>query len=302
MTSVEPRTPRQGRPKPEALPDSVFRRLFAEHAAVMLLAEAATLRVVAANRAAAAFYGRDTVGETVEHLSADGGDALRHGLSEAASGRLGPLHDRQRVAHGGVRDVEIQVAPLDVEGRALLALVVHDVSDRVRLEADLRHLAAHDPLTGAFNRRAFLDAAYREQARAKRHGYPVSVVVLDLDRFKAINDTHGHAAGDGVLVHFVQVMQQMMRASDVLGRMGGEEFAVLLPQTALDGALAIADRLRAAIEATPAPHAPHPIAFTVSAGVSEVAAGEVDVDEALGRADRAMYRAKDLGRNRVEAG
>ncbi|MGC2854672.1 GGDEF domain-containing protein [Novispirillum sp. DQ9] len=285
----------------EELPDSLFRALFDDHAAILLVADATSLEVVAANRAARAFYGRALAGLPLPALSDGPAEAVRRTLAEARTGRPGPVVARHRVAGGALRDVEILVGTLDHGGRPLLALDVHDVSDRVRLEQDLRHLAAHDPLTGAFNRRAFVDAALREQARASRHGHPLSVLLLDLDRFKAVNDTHGHGAGDGVLVHFVQLMNQMLRASDVLGRTGGEEFAVLLPHTDRANALAIAERLRGAVEATPAPHAPHPIAVTVSIGVSQVAPGEDGIDAALGRADRALYRAKDLGRNRVAA-
>lgn len=282
-----------------AFPDALFRALFETHAAVMLIVEASSLEVVAANRSARAFYGLDPLGIPVTALSDGSAERVRRSLAEARAGRPGPVVARHRVANGGLRDVEILVGTLEHQGRILLALDVHDVGDRVRLEEELRHLAAHDPLTGAFNRRAFVDAAVRERARASRSGLGLSVLLLDLDRFKMVNDTHGHGAGDGVLVHFVQLLNQMLRTSDILGRTGGEEFAVLLPQTDRAAAMAIAERLRAAVEATPAPHVPHPIAVTVSIGVAEVAPGEDGIDGALNRADRALYRAKDLGRNRV---
>lgn len=281
------------------LPDAVFRAVFDDHAAVMILVEAASLVVVAANRAARTFYGGDVLGKGLPDLGDASGETVRRSLAEVRAGRSGPVIARHRRADGGLRDVEILVGTVDHQGRSLLALDIHDVSDRVRLEDELRHLAAHDPLTGAYNRRAFVDAALREQARAARSGHGLSVLLLDLDRFKAVNDTYGHGAGDGVLVHFVQLLNQMLRASDILGRTGGEEFAVLLPQTDRAAARAIAERLRAAVEATPAPHAPHPIAITVSIGVAEVEPGEDGLDGALNRADRALYRAKDLGRNQV---
>jgi diguanylate cyclase (GGDEF)-like protein len=176
---------------------------------------------------------------------------------------------------------------------------------RERAEAELARLAATDPLTGALNRRGFLERATAAIAQARRAGQPLAVMMLDLDRFKAINDGHGHHAGDSVLREFVAALAPGLRAGDVVGRLGGEEFAVLLADNTAGQAAATADRLRAQVRLG----VPHPAgaaaAVTFSAGVAAVSVpGEprVALSTALAEADRALYRAKQGGRDRVVLG
>jgi diguanylate cyclase (GGDEF)-like protein len=159
---------------------------------------------------------------------------------------------------------------------------------------ELERLATTDPLTGASNRRHFRVIAAQEVERAQRHGLPLSVLALDIDHFKRINDRHGHAAGDAALCRFADAVRTLVRISDHFARMGGEEFALLLPQTDGDGACALAERIRAAVAAAGAG-----LAMTVSIGVATVPAGERSVEPALARADEALYRAKATGRDRV---
>ncbi len=160
---------------------------------------------------------------------------------------------------------------------------------------ELRGLAERDPLTGCFNRRAFLLLFDKALSAAGRSRLPLSVLLIDLDHFKKINDTYGHRAGDEALNRFVSVAQACLRNEDVLGRIGGEEFAAFLPGAALADACSIAERLRCSV----AEHASDGLAFTVSIGIAQCAPGEA-VEGALHRADEAMYRAKALGRNRIE--
>lgn len=172
-----------------------------------------------------------------------------------------------------------------------------------RLQADLDRQASRDPLTGALNRRAFTQEAEREVARARRTGSPLSLLMMDLDHFKQINDQLGHAAGDDILCRFVAVAGRELRAEDVFCRFGGEEFVALLPDTAAAQALAAAERLRTAfaIEAAALPRpAPMPFALTVSIG-AEQWRPEENLEDTLRRADAALYRAKAQGRNRCEA-
>lgn len=172
-----------------------------------------------------------------------------------------------------------------------------------RLQADLDRQARQDPLTGALNRRAFTQDAEREVARARRIGSPLSLLMMDLDHFKQINDELGHAAGDDILRRFVAVAGRELRAEDVFCRFGGEEFVALLPDTAAAQALAAGERLRTAfaIEAATVPRpAPVPFAFTVSIGASQWRPEE-NLEDTLRRADAALYRAKAQGRNRCEA-
>ena len=169
-------------------------------------------------------------------------------------------------------------------------------------QANLR-LASQDPLTGAANRRALMQALETELARASRQHTPLALLMVDIDHFKRVNDHYGHLAGDHVLRHIVGVLRQRLRASDVLGRYGGEEFMVLLPGTDLHGAAQLAEQLRQAVQAAPCEWQGQHIPFTVSIGVAASADTPADpsrTSEALLQAaDQALYRAKDDGRNRV---
>lgn len=164
----------------------------------------------------------------------------------------------------------------------------------------LRAIAFVDPLTGAYNRRAFFEAAEREVLRASRYGHPLSVLVADLDRFKSINDRYGHAAGDMALCNFVTSARQILRDCDVLGRMGGEEFGILLPETGAEAAALAAERLRAALQNVPVSAQGEIFTVTVSIGIAQQAVGRESFEEALERADKALYQAKELGRDRIE--
>jgi diguanylate cyclase (GGDEF)-like protein len=160
-------------------------------------------------------------------------------------------------------------------------------------------LSLRDDLTGAFNRRAFATLFEREEERSRAVGRPLSLICFDLDRFKTINDEHGHAAGDRVLVGVVTATRAMLRPHDLLFRWGGDEFLILLPHTTFDEATACAERLRAGIEATViAQHLP-PV--TTSVGVATRAPGQASPDDLVRMADDAVYRAKALGRNQVVA-
>ncbi|MEX0852427.1 MAG: GGDEF domain-containing protein [Bauldia sp.] len=166
---------------------------------------------------------------------------------------------------------------------------------------ELRYInAAHvDSLTGVANRRAFFDSAERVFRRCRENGAPVAMIMFDLDRFKSVNDTDGHRTGDAVLRLFADTARGLLRPSDLFGRYGGEEFVVVLPNTTIDAAFVIAERVRRAFAEACRPLDGLTIGATVSAGV---AAGGADatLDETLIAADKAMYRAKTRGRNRVE--
>jgi len=167
-----------------------------------------------------------------------------------------------------------------------------------RLMRELEALSRTDPLTGALNRGAFEESLRRESHRSKRYAFPLSLVMLDLDHFKLINDTCGHRAGDAVLQQFVKLSATIFRESDTIHRYGGEEFAVLLPHTLYDGALDAARRLVQATAARPfeVTGAP-PIVVTVSAGVACAGPDDVEGSDLVTRADGALYDAKRAGRN-----
>jgi diguanylate cyclase (GGDEF)-like protein len=176
-----------------------------------------------------------------------------------------------------------------------------EVERRRRAEDGLRKLALTDPLTGASNRRHFFEEGDRELSRARRHGLPVALLALDLDHFKRVNDTYGHPAGDLVLQKVVECIQNQLRESDVLGRLGGEEFGVLAPECPLEAALRLAERLRGAVEKLVVASGQDEIGLTVSIGVV-VCDPHNELGPSLDRADRALYEAKAAGRNQVAAG
>ena len=176
-----------------------------------------------------------------------------------------------------------------------------DITELKRQQRELARLAWTDSLTGVLSRGRFLSLAQVEMNRAARSGSPMSMVALDLDFFKSINDTFGHAAGDAVLVDLVRRWAEVLRGHDILGRMGGEEFAVLLPDTDLEGAFAVAERLREETAGYGVAFAEYSIRVTLSAGICEIPGGCVDLEGCLKKADDALYRAKEAGRNQVKA-
>lgn len=164
-------------------------------------------------------------------------------------------------------------------------------------ELELRQIASTDVLTGAFSRRAWLEKARPEIKRAERYGRPLSVMIMDIDRFKSVNDTYGHPVGDIVIKRLAELAMQAIRDSDAFGRFGGEEFVVLLPETKLSEALILAERIRIAFSEIEI-EALQGIRSSISIGLTERYGGEMELDPLLERADRALYEAKNSGRNR----
>lgn len=188
--------------------------------------------------------------------------------------------------------------PLIGEGQLLGRLwSFRDVSERKLAEEKLRKMATTDELTGLWNRRYFMEAARKELERARRYGQLFTLLSIDLDYFKRVNDTLGHAAGDATLQHLALLLQNTLRDVDIPGRLGGEEFGVLLPGTSLQDGVFVAEKLRVAIEKSPASYEGQMIPFTASIGVTAYRQGVVSVDELFKEVDEALYKAKQEGRN-----
>lgn len=167
-------------------------------------------------------------------------------------------------------------------------------------QRELERLTRRDGLTGLFNRNTFVELTEQELARAKRQAGPTALLLLDLDFFKRVNDTFGHPAGDEVLRHVAKVLGTTVRSTDLVGRLGGEEFMVLLPGTTPQAARNLAEKLRAKVQATPPNWQGKPLPVTVSIGVSGPPAGtHMQFDQLYALADQALYTAKEQGRNRV---
>lgn len=209
--------------------------------------------------------------------------------------------------NGTVIDIEIHSSAMQIGGKLALISLVMDVTERIRAEREvqvlqdrLRDESTRDALTGLYNRRYLEETLGRELILAERHGHPVSVIMSDIDYFKAVNDTYGHLGGDEVLRVFGTLMRRHARASDIYCRYGGEEFLLVLPQMTLDDAVDRAEQLRSAIAAAPVPYGSALIAVTASFGVATFPGDGRTIDALIGAADSALYAAKAAGRNRVK--
>ncbi|GAB5604209.1 sensor domain-containing diguanylate cyclase [Sideroxyarcus sp. TK5] len=206
----------------------------------------------------------------------------------------------QRLDDGRSFPAEVLLNAMDFNGRHVLQAVVRDITERKRLQAELERQAHHDNLTGLHSRGHFMQRAELEVSRALRYAQPLSLLMMDIDDFKKVNDTHGHKAGDEVLKKLAEVCRATLREVDVPGRIGGEEFAVILPETGIDDAQEVAERLRENIANAQVMAPPSLIQnFTISIGVATLGPANGNLDALLGSADKALYAAKDAGKNRV---
>ena len=179
------------------------------------------------------------------------------------------------------------------------SLIIRDIDEKRTSTEEIIKASFHDHLTGISNRRAFFEVAGVEFERWKKRPRPLSLLAIDADHFKKVNDTYGHATGDEVLKHLSKILQDNVRTMDIVARLGGEEFGALLPSTDIEGAVKIAERIRASIAEAEFQVNGHVIRYTVSIGVSAVDEHVTGVDMLLKLADDALYVSKNQGRNRV---
>lgn len=183
-------------------------------------------------------------------------------------------------------------------GECILKFISH-ASVEARYHEEVYQLATHDALTELYNRRHFIELVDKEIARAHRHGRPLVMCIIDVDLFKPVNDQYGHIAGDGVLRQLAAVVRSFVRGEDIAARIGGEEFAVLLPESDIAAARAFAERLREAVADSVFMLAGEPQRITVSIGIAAMDPARAERSALMQAADGALYRAKDEGRNRV---
>lgn len=220
-----------------------------------------------------------------ELLDRDPPSAIEYEVATASGSRI--FHVTSAQLHGA-------------SGKSLGKLLTfHDVTEMKELQRRLETMATHDELTGLYNRRYLNDFAAREIDTARSDNGDFSAIMLDLDYFKRINDTYGHAAGDLVLVAVAKACQRSLRHDDVIGRFGGEELLVLLPKTAAEAAGFVAEKLRITIESCRVPYDGQTIGVTASLGVASLSPACATLKDLLIAADMALYKAKDSGRNRV---
>ncbi|NTU76433.1 MAG: sensor domain-containing diguanylate cyclase [Alphaproteobacteria bacterium] len=216
---------------------------------------------------------------------------------------LGDIRDvevKMRTAEGREFTAELAAHAINYGETPAILVALNDITQRKQLENDLFQQANTDALTGISNRRYFLVQAEQELRRARRFARDLSVMMIDLDHFKPINDKLGHATGDAVLESMVKLALESLRQSDIMGRLGGEEFAVILPETNLVAADDVANRLRQHLAERPIVTVKGAVICTASIGVAQLSGKDSSIDELLCRADEALFRAKEKGRNRVE--
>jgi diguanylate cyclase (GGDEF)-like protein/PAS domain S-box-containing protein len=264
-------------------------------------------RVIAVNAAYARMLGRDVaelVGANVERWTHqdDLPDGLTDPLTTLAREQCERVEFEQRYldADGQVVHALATAAGFVDENAQRVAIVqVLDISERKRYEEQLEHLADHDPLTGLFNRRRLAEELDREVTRVKRYPGSVAVLALDFDGFKLVNDTLGHAAGDGLVASLGAVMKRTLRASDIIARTGGDEFVVILPETSPQSAMRVAEKLRASIRQDGVCGRDRSVRVTTSIGITVFGSNDqVTAADLLVEADTAMYGAKESGKDR----
>jgi diguanylate cyclase (GGDEF)-like protein len=271
--------------------ESNLRTLFEASPFPMILAERGRSGITQANQAAKTYLALepDTTGRlnsrAWEALAADG---LPAGIGEQRETQI-LTRDRSR------RWAVVSAMPIRFSGVSSRLISLVDISELKAIQDTLRLASLTDGLTGAYNRRYLLQKLGEEIERAKRYGNELSIVLLDLDSFKAINDTFGHRVGDEVLIKVAATLRKCTRDVDISGRYGGEEFLVILPHTSAASAMKVAGHIRCAVKAL---RWSHPgLRVTVSGGVCAYAG--MDVDGLVEIADQRLYRAKEGGRDRV---
>ena len=293
-----------------------FRHLFESNSSVMLLVDPSTGKIEDANPAAASYYGysRAQLGcMLISDINTLPSERIAQERQLALAQKRRYFVFQHRLASGEQRDVEVYSTPNEINGRKLLFSIVHDITERKALQEQVRQMAFFDPLTQLPNRRMLTDRLSMALAVSQRSGLHGALMFLDLDNFKPLNDTHGHDAGDLLLIEVAQRLQGCVRAVDTVARIGGDEFVVMLSELAssqsdsLAEARAVAEKVRLALAApylltVQRPDGPDTVVShhcTASIGVTLFVNARISQDDLLKQADAAMYAAKDAGRNTV---
>lgn len=286
----------------QAHSDTLLERLFEAAPVPLLISSVSEGHLLRLNQAALdllRWQENPSAGVTTPDLYVDVNDRKRLIALVREQGTASGFETRLRLPDGREMDVLIGASLISYAGEECLMAGITDITEHKRMADELRRMAVTDQLTLLPNRHFFFAQAHKEVERARRYGRPLGVLMLDLDHFKAVNDTHGHEAGDVVLRAFADRCRGLLRDADTMARFGGEEFVVLLPETNLAGTAILAERLRQGVAAEPIRHRQASIRLTISVGATLVAAEEESIDAAIARADRALLRAKAAGRNRV---
>ena len=282
--------------------DELHRAFFEENKAVMLLHNPLDSTIQFVNPAACLFYGyteEELTSMTIRDLDCMSDQEVFDELKRATKEKRNYFKQVHTLKNGTKRNVDVFTGPVSIGSRQLHYSIVHDVTEKRRLEAKLERMATRDQLTGTYNRHAFFELGANEIVRAHRFEHPLTVLMLDLDHFKNVNDTHGHAVGDEVLRVFALRCRADMRRPDIFARLGGEEFAAILVETNDEMAMEVAERIRISAETKPILTEAGELTVTTSIGLASLKSEETLV-KLLQRADKGLYEAKTAGRNLVK--
>ena len=268
---------------------------------VLVFINMAPLKVLCAESRA------DVLGKSVlDFVSPEGRESMERliGTIERQGGQEARLIEtRLKRLDGNIVDVEVRAAATFHQGETALQIIIQDITERKRLDMELKLISRQDGLTGLANRRFFDEVLEKESRRATRGDAPLSLVMIDVDHFKAYNDAHGHQAGDDCLRQVARVLKNsVVRPGDLAARYGGEEFAVILPSTDTVGAARVAEKMRVGVEGLKETDVEPQLAerVTISLGVTTVVQNQnPDPAQIISTADKALYEAKEAGRNQV---
>ncbi|MCW9052470.1 MAG: diguanylate cyclase [Motiliproteus sp.] len=281
----------------------IYFQMFYKDPTIKLLIDPNNGHIVDANPAALEFYGYSE--EAIKQIDICTINQLpigqcREKMALAIKEEENVFSFQHRLASGEIRDVELHSCPVSFEAKTYLHSTIFDVTKRNQLQQQLEDAALHDPLTSLWNRRAIDTQGEREFLLTKRNNTQLSLLMIDLDYFKNINDQYGHPIGDLVLKKSAINIESVVRETDLVARYGGEEFMVLAPNTNLEGARLLADKVLDAIRQTSLKVQDRSIEVTASIGISSVSATDQSFYQLIERSDKQLYVAKEAGRNRIQ--
>lgn len=289
-----------------------FRMLFEDNQAIELIIDPKTAQIVEANRAAVHFYGYSEhalKGKLINQINILSAQEVTAEMNAAKEEQRSHFYFKHRIANGDIRDVEVHSGPVEWDERTLIYSIIHDVTHEKKLQtelaekaSELEYHATHDTLTDLLNRREFEHRLYKAITSCKEDKFcKRTVLALDLDNFKVVNDTAGHAIGDDVLYKISQIMCSKVRARDTFARLGGDEFGVLLENCTLSDAEEVASSIIDAVKGFHYHWNDSTFHLGVSIGIAAIECdGNATMDDTLNKADAACYEAKRLGRNRLQ--